>query len=985
MNPDTDDRSTIEMDEQDLHDSPSDNPASPAADGHGPSAASSSTAVPGGPTDKKAVIRGARLSEATKARRAAKAAAAVGGTAGGGTSEPGSAGSSSRQLNPLPKLEEGSEFMELDENGLPPPPAPNAPPNSGRPRSFSTKEIPGPASYHNSTGSGPPSAGPHAISPTAPPGSNPHIFPGSYAPPYMPSGPSGVDSTQSPTRREHLSRKGSTSGDDEDGRSDENLFPGSMVQKEKNKFLSMVLNPADPNHPGPNPGFLASAEDRRAWEIWTQHSVWEPPPMPGELPPCFETVRVALPDPLDLGLLSPADAEMLLAKVFQHLNPFVNLFDEQLHTVHYIRERSSFLFTVLMAAGSKFWKPLIFRRLQKMAYVFASRALIEQWKGLEIVQAFACMVYWKEPEDNRNWTYIGHDELVRNSMKWHLAGHRGQTHKRPEDVIVAAFVQLRRLSVSLISTAMWALAVHPPLLVASLNPPLTLFGDPCFLFLGGRCKAETSDVFYLRRNAFRDNSDVNYEVLLMGCNRKLTDWIEHWESEMKEAGGGEFHEYLLRFFRLHVRLFLNSLGLTASSNHLGSQFSLQSLTLCYTSAKETLQIVQNFKNLEVLMYAQEVITVMSAYAAIFLLKLLRRGRPETVAALNVDEVHSLIKEAAKAFATAGANAGTSTSSAAHGRFMDSLVENKQLQVHASEAQLGSEFIPHEGHVFMRQPVPLAPPPQVLHMYRQQHLQQLEQQQLQQRQQQQQQQQQQPGMGSPASAMASQQLGQYAPGPAATPPAPGEGMGMQPHVMIGPPTQQQHMTTQVMDGSGGGGPVYYGPQQQPPPQQRRPTISQAASSFASDSNATVTPPGGPHAVPPGPHHPAHIRMNSTSNGYGPQAPNANPGGSANGTPTTVNMPSAPPPPYMAHQQQQQGQAYGGQQGMGMPFGGDQQQQVQPQHPQVQYQAEAMMMPLGQGHMESMYTRHIFDQLGMPDMFPAGYADQFGGVGEQNIYR
>lgn len=59
MNPDAEDRS-IEMDEQDLHDTPSDNPASPPPDVHGASAASVSGAVAGGSADKKAVIRGAR-------------------------------------------------------------------------------------------------------------------------------------------------------------------------------------------------------------------------------------------------------------------------------------------------------------------------------------------------------------------------------------------------------------------------------------------------------------------------------------------------------------------------------------------------------------------------------------------------------------------------------------------------------------------------------------------------------------------------------------------------------------------------------------------------------------------------------------------------------------------------------------------------------------------------------------------------------------
>ncbi|KAG8944875.1 hypothetical protein FRC04_001408 [Tulasnella sp. 424] len=909
MNPDAEDRS-IEMDEQDLHDTPSDNPASPPPDLHAPSAASVSSAVGGGSADKKAVVRGARLSEATKARRASKEAAKAGAAAAGPPTSS-TAGPSSRSLHPLPKVEEQHEFMDLDTSGHAPLSAVStAPPNTGRPRSFSTKENPGPAPYHNHNpnGSGPSSAGPHALSPTGPPAIPPHAFPGPYAPQYMPdagsSGAPAISSPTSPTRPDNMTRKGSTaSGDDEDSRSDENLFPGSMVQKERNKFLSMVLNPPNsaPNHRGHNSG-RPSTEEQKASERWTQNPVWEPPSIPA-LPKCFDPPKEALPDPLDLKLITEPEAELLLARVLQHLNPFVNLFDESLHTVQYVRARSSFLFTVLMMAGCKFFKPELFKSLQKMSYVFASRALEEQWKGLEIVQAFCCMVYWKEPEDN----------------------------------------------------------------------------------------AETSDVFYLRRNGSRDSSDVNYEVLLMGCNRKLTDWIEFWELEMQTAGGGEFHDFILRFFRLHVRLFLNSLGLTASSNQAGSTFSLQSLTLCYTSAKETLEIVTHFSRLGVLKFGQDVITVMSAYAAIFLLKLLRRTGRHSSAGLNPEDVHSLIKQTARAFYVAGDSGSPSTSAKAHARFMNSLVDNKTLQVHASESQLGSEHVPREG--LPRQPMALPSQPEAVHMYST-------------RQQQQQQQQQQQTVASPASTMGSQtQLGPYGPGSAGTPPTHPENLNMTTNAMIAQQQQQQQMMAgmpgQMMDGNNaGGGQMYYAPpagrppqQQQPPQQARRPTISQAPSSYgAPDPN---TPPNAQH--PPPPHHPGHMRMNSTSgvvNGYGPH-PNP-----ANGAPAAaVNIP--PPQPHyhqqpqpQPQQQQQQQQPQTQQQmyaaahhpqGIPMAYGGDQPAQTQ------QYQAEqAILMPLGQGdaQLDPMYTRHILDQLGMPDVFPAGYAgvgDQFGVVGDQTMYR
>jgi hypothetical protein len=48
----------------------------------------------------------------------------------------------------------------------------------------------------------------------------------------------------------------------------------------------------------------------------------------------------------------------------------------------------------------------------------------------------------------RHFNLLGQDEIVRHSPTWHECG--GKTI-RPEDVIVAAFVQLRRIAVRLLT------------------------------------------------------------------------------------------------------------------------------------------------------------------------------------------------------------------------------------------------------------------------------------------------------------------------------------------------------------------------------------------------------------------------------------------------------------------------------------------------------------------------------------------------------
>jgi hypothetical protein len=90
---------------------------------------------------------------------------------------------------------------------------------------------------------------------------------------------------------------------------------------------------------------------------------------------------------------------MLFDAIFLRLNPFINLFDPTLHTPTYVRSKCPFLFTTLIMAGCKFFKAEKFKRCQKLANEFAIRAFAEGWKRIEVVQAFACLTYWKEPDD----------------------------------------------------------------------------------------------------------------------------------------------------------------------------------------------------------------------------------------------------------------------------------------------------------------------------------------------------------------------------------------------------------------------------------------------------------------------------------------------------------------------------------------------------------------------------------------------------------
>ncbi|ELU44658.1 priB protein [Rhizoctonia solani AG-1 IA] len=312
--------------------------------------------------------------------------------------------------------------------------------------------------------------------------------------------------------------------DDEDEKepSDDGLFPARLLAREnrRNSFFRTILNPAE-TEGGHSPDDQKPSMDSRQASVTSN----------------ITSIGSIIPEPKDpiaAGLMDEAQKRRLTwqshRRVFLRLNPFINLFDPVLHTVPYVRSRCPFLFTCLIMAGCKFWKPELFKQTQRIANEFVVKAFADQWKRVEIVQAFACMTYWKEPEDtlglnrymakppegetelqkrerrNRERTYLVlfvHDRslAMQTGRQWMLPEVRKlilwtrDNFIRPEDVIICAFVQLRRIA------------------------------------------AETTDVFYLHRGApGLLHADVNYEILLRGCNSKLTQWMDLWHGEMKKGG-----------------------------------------------------------------------------------------------------------------------------------------------------------------------------------------------------------------------------------------------------------------------------------------------------------------------------------------------------------------------------------------------------------------------------------------------------------------
>jgi hypothetical protein len=178
------------------------------------------------------------------------------------------------------------------------------------------------------------------------------------------------------------------------------MFPADLIRREnqRHSFFKTILNPS---HENPATS-LRSDRSNSTTSTQTVNS-------------CASHV---LKDPVAAGILDESNAKVLFDLVFLRLNPFVNLFDPALHTPDYVRSKSPFLFTILVMAGCKFFKPESFKPCQKLAHEFAVRTFAENEKSVEIVQAFACLTYWREPEDT-----VGAPTRIDDSLAYAIAAN----------------------------------------------------------------------------------------------------------------------------------------------------------------------------------------------------------------------------------------------------------------------------------------------------------------------------------------------------------------------------------------------------------------------------------------------------------------------------------------------------------------------------------------------------------------------------------
>lgn len=325
--------------------------------------------------------------------------------------------------------------------------------------------------------------------------------------------------------------------DDEQDRGGTGMFPANVIRKEnqRNSFLGVVLNSDEPQCVS-----RPSASSDRSNSLSASQSPRTPSLRSG-LPlhtPLLSNGPSNLKDPIASGLIDESEVQQLFDMFYLRLNPFINLFDPTLHSVTYVRHKCPFLFTVMIMAACKFFKPDLYAPLVQLSREFAKEAFIENWKRVEVVQAFACLTYWREPGDQRTWSYIGY--ACRMAVDLGLNRYTG---KRPYETELQKMERRNRERTYLV---LW---VHDRSLCMQTGKYWMLPEDE----LVHQCKTwhqdgglstRAEDVIisafvHLRCIAAETLEKIlnhgDHDIPLKNCNEHLNMWLKSWETEM-EAG-----------------------------------------------------------------------------------------------------------------------------------------------------------------------------------------------------------------------------------------------------------------------------------------------------------------------------------------------------------------------------------------------------------------------------------------------------------------
>ncbi|KAM0159015.1 hypothetical protein ACHAPC_007542 [Botrytis cinerea] len=258
-------------------------------------------------------------------------------------------------------------------------------------------------------------------------------------------------------------------------------------------------------------------------------------------------------------------------------------------------------------------------------------------KSTEIVQAILIFTYWKEPAEIRTWLLVGYAIRMCIELGWHELKPVTQKPRISTDEMsirearniertwLVLFVYDRSLSLQLDKP--WMIDESNLISKAGewYQEEYAVPGGDLLLSAFVCLRLISAEFLELSSSTKSDSQNSRSEILSKLLNTELNTWEKDWLPRFEDEMVAPPQQFLVNFYSLHLRLLLNSFTLQKSlkSARKGSPVSKSALWQCSSSAIGMLENISKVIGpLKQLYFVQDSVHVMTAYAAIFLIKLL---------------------------------------------------------------------------------------------------------------------------------------------------------------------------------------------------------------------------------------------------------------------------------------------------------------------------------------------------------------------------
>ncbi|KAB5557922.1 hypothetical protein GE09DRAFT_1058016 [Coniochaeta sp. 2T2.1] len=385
-------------------------------------------------------------------------------------------------------------------------------------------------------------------------------------------------------------------------------------------------------------------------------------------------------DPIHMKLLSRPAAEVLFDGFIKNFNLLAAYLDPDLYTFNYTREASNLLFTACLAIAATVFRPELYRSLKEHQEMLLGKALLACDASVETVWTLCLLNYWKDVGDRRGYNLVGFAIQLAKSAEWNKTRRPrslSQTEKNvPTRREMEVHVRQRRdkdlawlLLGALDRTT--SIFTNRPL----TNPPITdattrrswIESEPeswvwgCTRHVAGyelttiirpvfdlilqtdaECEIEDDDA---ATRASRTLAELQERMKTF--NDGMDGWETHWYPYFVKVAPFQQQSQIIfygEYMKLHFNSILLHRILVSNDDDVNDPAAINALSICYTASINVLTETRNFGQLDLLYYFWDSAHLVSAFAAMMLLKVLNLSSalPETAAADALEVLTGLL-------------------------------------------------------------------------------------------------------------------------------------------------------------------------------------------------------------------------------------------------------------------------------------------------------------------------------------------------------